>query len=188
MNEQQLERYIRFVSPDRRRAIGAWVITIDYMKQLAELVDKADPDHESIALNAVNGSTKLFLSTVREEEFHAIRTSLNPRNIEPGSNAHISRWRMGIVSKSKDDGSGKQTFSLNKEFAAATHFHEDMVRREKIDASLGISALIQSDREPFVAHYADQSQTLLAVPGQLLSLPDMIDGVQHDIEFWLPEA
>lgn len=170
------------LDPSRRHAIGSWVLGITYMKQIGEVL--TTNEFPSITIDPINGSTKNFLASVREEEFQAVRTSFE--TIKPDSNAHLARLKMGIVSKTMRDSYGNPYLYPNPDFIIATHYHESSAFQGKINAELAVSELIDPEQDEFISFYLDRTKANLD-RGQDVKLAEVIADTQHDIEFWLSQ-
>lgn len=185
MTAERYEKYLYRVKPEQARSIGAWVVGISYMQRLGDYL-ALNTDTINTTHDRINASTKALLNQLRDEEFSAIRSDLDA--IEPNSNAHIARWRMGITSKSRQNHLGNTYIVANKEFVLATFYHEDSSAREKIDASSGVTDLIKPEADQFVDFYFSRAAAQLQTSGQEVRLADLIHDTRLDTEYWLGQS
>lgn len=184
MVEERFEHQLHHIQTKRRQAIGSWIVGTSYMKELDSYL--AETDEIRMAIDNVNESTMIFLGQVNDDEFRVTRQKLT--EIAPDSNAHIARWRMGIVGKTQKNALGNKFFAANTDFILANYYHEDVKLREKINAEIDIDGLMNHESKQFVDFYFSRTKYQLETTGQAVRLLDLINDTRKDVEYWLSQS
>lgn len=170
------------ISPQRRSAIGAQIISIGVMQEIADYLSSADP--RIVFSSPANASAKGFLNFFAEREYNRARRALTD-GVDPDGNAHLARFQMGLVGDTTHDRYGNRIFPVNADFVIATHYVEDRIYAEKIDSELAITTVIDESYDQFVDHYATRAKDSIALAGDDANLRELVNFAANDSEYWL---
>lgn len=173
-HESPIER----IHPKRRALIGAHVIGIWFMQDLAD-------NHRGLKFLS-NHDTQAFvlMLALADEEYSDARRLVSDVRVE--SNRHIAFQQMQLSTKTISDNFSNKRAYPSRNFLVATRVLEDDVYRQKLEAEHGIDALIDAKLGPEARdYYKDIAVRTLDAQGTSTNIRQLTAHTIHDAQFWL---
>ncbi len=132
-------------------------------------------------------SIELFQYARKDDDLSSLRDYVTSTPPIISSNPYAALSVMGLVESIRNS-SARHTFkTLNSDFLIATHYIDDPLYAQRLDARIGIAALLDRTKEVFVDHYFKRATDAVKVLGGAVDLTSVVATTALDCEYWLEE-